>query len=509
VRNELELQEEGVAAGQHSARGTQEEEFAATPSLQEEAVENQAPTEATVIVFTMTPEEKTDLVRCAFSKLTSDERAQLEKDVALMTDIVSPTFDALDKMERRHFQLCEGKERLYPSQIPRGAALVLECVIHLWAGVNDCIEIWTGGPRKGRPKDASCRQIERMLSDPIAFVMGLRSFKCEMDHRNVPQANIDAAKNIIKEMGDEFSADVMRKYEKWAPLATFLVEWVRAMVSYYDAGRTIDARLGLVSVDEAAKAEAQMAGAADEAQAAVESAIEQPREPEVLAHDVDRPMEAPSRPYHRMPLEAAQVRLAVAQWMRCEMPGAVTDANVVLEVARHVVGLQLKAEMVRSEPAFRSCEDAAAALNQISQRDIQNVARLLRPPDIFQRIMDTILILLMKPLIEVEIIEVNRAHKITAHKASYTIARTECLQKANFLEQLRGFPKDSMNGETVELLQPYLEFPGFNVEWASKALGSLSYLVRWVEVMAIYPQIAAAQRRVETLRGIERALANE
>ena len=137
------------------------------------------------------------------------------------------------------------------------------------------------------------------------------------------------------------------------------------------------------------------------------------------------------------------------------------------------------------------------------------VANLILPPEIFQRIMDTILILLMKPLIEVETIELNRPHIFTTHKASYTIARTECLQKANFLEQLRGFPKDSMNGETVELLQPYLESPDFNEEWATKAVGSLSYLIIWVEAMAIYPQVATAQRRVEMLRGIERALANE
>lgn len=116
---------------------------------------------------------------------------------------------------------------------PQSVGAVFECVIHLRAGLDDCIEL----DEKGRPRDLSTRQFQRMMQNVPEFLVGLKSFKEEIDNANVPQASIDAAKAIINGMADDFSVDVIRKNaegSEWANLAVALVEFVRGMVSYYD-----------------------------------------------------------------------------------------------------------------------------------------------------------------------------------------------------------------------------------------------------------------------------------
>jgi dynein heavy chain len=42
------------------------------------------------------------------------------------------------------------------------------------------------------------------------------------------------------------------------------------------------------------------------------------------------------------------------------------------------------------------------------------------------------------------------------------------MSQSDFLTSLLQFPKDEINAETVELLEPYLEMPDFNLEGAKK-----------------------------------------
>eukprot|EP00927_Polykrikos_kofoidii_P052637 TRINITY_DN46530_c0_g1_i1.p1 TRINITY_DN46530_c0_g1~~TRINITY_DN46530_c0_g1_i1.p1 ORF type:complete len:213 (+),score=45.67 TRINITY_DN46530_c0_g1_i1:268-906(+) len=178
-----------------------------------------------------TPKEAADTTKEA-TVMTRDEEALLlascEKDLATACALSAAAEAALDQLGKRDFPEC--KSFRLP---PRCVISVLECLIHLRTGLDDSIEL----RKNGRAKDLSFMQAQRMVNNPGNFVYGLRSFKSEIDEGSVPQANVDAAKSIITQMGDDFSADAIRRNAKgseWASLAAALAEWMAKMISYYD-----------------------------------------------------------------------------------------------------------------------------------------------------------------------------------------------------------------------------------------------------------------------------------
>lgn len=56
----------------------------------------------------------------------------------------------------------------------------------------------------------------------------------------------------------------------------------------------------------------------------------------------------------------------------------------------------------------------------------------------------------------------------------------------NLLLALTSFPKDTINGETVELMAPYFEQEDYNLETASHACGNVAGLCSWTKSMAIF-----------------------
>lgn len=56
---------------------------------------------------------------------------------------------------------------------------------------------------------------------------------------------------------------------------------------------------------------------------------------------------------------------------------------------------------------------------------------------------------------------------------SYEVA-VKMMGDMNFLTALLNFPKEQINDETVELLQPYFAAPDFNFESARKASGNVA-----------------------------------
>ena len=57
-------------------------------------------------------------------------------------------------------------------------------------------------------------------------------------------------------------------------------------------------------------------------------------------------------------------------------------------------------------------------------------------------------------------------------------------------QSLVNFPKEAINDETVELLQPYFAAPDFNFDSAQKASGNVAGRCNWANSMCKYHEVA-------------------
>lgn len=135
------------------------------------------------------------------------------------------------------------------------------------------------------------------------------------------------------------------------------------------------------------------------------------------------------------------------------------------------------------EKARPALEEAEAALNTIKPADIATVRKLGKPPHLIMRIMDSVLLLFQKRVNTVEMDPERPCIKPSWGEALKLMSGT------NFLQTLINFPKDSINDETVELLDPYLSQEDYTLEVAKRVCGNVAGLLSWTRSMAVFFEI--------------------
>ncbi|KAK5640655.1 hypothetical protein RI129_011466 [Pyrocoelia pectoralis] len=132
------------------------------------------------------------------------------------------------------------------------------------------------------------------------------------------------------------------------------------------------------------------------------------------------------------------------------------------------------------EAAKPALEEAEAALNTIKPAHIATVRKLGRPPHLIMRIMDCVLILFQRKLLPV-----TADMAASSPKPSWADS-LKMMASTTFLLQLQNYPKDIINDEMIEFLQPYFEMEDYNMDTAKRVCGDVAGLLSWTKAMAFF-----------------------
>uniref|UniRef100_A0A8C0B3E1 Dynein axonemal heavy chain 8 n=1 Tax=Buteo japonicus TaxID=224669 RepID=A0A8C0B3E1_9AVES len=192
-------------------------------------------------------------------------------------------------------------------------------------------------------------------------------------------------------------------------------------------------------------------------------------------------------------LAIKEKELALASIKADKVLAEVTEsAEAAAKVKNEVQGVKDKAQKIvdeidlekvkaetKLEAAKPALEEAEAALNTIKPVDIATVRKLAKPPHLIMRIMDCCLLLFQK-----QVDPVTMDPEKPCCKPSW--GESLKLMSGPFLQSLQQFPKDSINEETVELLQPYFNMEDYTLEYGKKVCGNVAGLLSWTQAMSIF-----------------------
>ncbi|CAH0695355.1 unnamed protein product [Spodoptera exigua] len=191
-------------------------------------------------------------------------------------------------------------------------------------------------------------------------------------------------------------------------------------------------------------------------------------------------------------LEVKDMEIKKATEKAEEVLAAVADSQAAAEVVKAEV-MEVKDRAVKlvsviaaetaiaedkladAKPALDAAE---AALQTINAADIATVRKLGKPPHLITLIMDAVIILFRKRIDPI---------KPDPEKQCLTASWAESLKvmaDARFLSNLKNYPKDEINAEMVDLLQPYFQYPQYTFEAAKIACGNVAGLISWTIAMA-------------------------
>ncbi|XP_035225006.1 dynein heavy chain 5, axonemal-like [Stegodyphus dumicola] len=175
-------------------------------------------------------------------------------------------------------------------------------------------------------------------------------------------------------------------------------------------------------------------------------------------------------------LAEVSVRADAAEVVRDSVEKA---KNAAQEIVKEIQVDKAIAEE-KLEAARPALQDAEAALNTIQPTHIATVRKLGRPPALIMYIMDCVMILFQKRLQTVQVDPMRKFIKPSWEESLKFMSTT------GFLPALQNFPKDTINDEVVELLEPYLSMKDYNMETAKRVCGDVAGLLSWTKSMAFF-----------------------
>ncbi|KAF5398986.1 hypothetical protein PHET_07645 [Paragonimus heterotremus] len=146
----------------------------------------------------------------------------------------------------------------------------------------------------------------------------------------------------------------------------------------------------------------------------------------------------------------------------------------------HTITVDRLAAREQLEAARPALIEAEEALNTLRPHEIAMLRKLQKPPHLIMRIMDCVLIMFNYRLESV---------KPDHERATFASSWNESLRmmmNQNFLSSLMHYPRHYMNEETIDLLEPYIQAPEYNVSIARKVCGNVAGLLQWTLSMVRY-----------------------
>lgn len=159
-----------------------------------------------------------------------------------------------------------------------------------------------------------------------------------------------------------------------------------------------------------------------------------------------------------------------------------------------------ESDLAAARPFLEQAEQAA---NSIKPPDIQEIKKLPKPSDIIKLVFDGVLLLFMGELKPIQTTRLNVNKKdLDFVEPSYDEAQR--MMDPKFLNSLLNFPRDNINEETIELLNPYLDLEDFQPQVARNASKAAAGLCSWVKAMRSYHEASKVVKpKLEALAAAE------